>query len=182
MDDPIIFCNGQSSKKDEEELKAEKFQFIAFENMITKKPMTWWIRKDRLNRSQIFETLFVNYDPVEIKELQLPDVQNAKELYHLLNWINRDSLVFPCVLSLNRCYELAKNYCPSVVPQLETLLGNKFELILLYTGRGVCLSKRIGSFITQKDAEEAKTNELESCVNPHFSLYIKERDDNKPYN
>ncbi len=112
-----------------EEDKAEKVQFQAFTKVDSSLPMIWYIRKDRLNRCPIFQALFFGRDPNWIpqwNEIQpiLPFVSDAKEMYHLLHWINRDALVSPSVIPLTRCLELAKNYGiinNGIIPELEKL-------------------------------------------------------------
>ncbi len=177
--------NNQLDIWQKEESKSEKLQFIAFNKSHTKDPMVWFLRKDKLNRSPMFQALFFGRESTWIPEWNdvqeyLPYVKDAREMYHLLHWINRDSLVFPCVLSLNRCYELATKYQITnneVLHELETLRENKFELVLSYIGYEASV---LETFKSKEEALIAKQNK--NYLNPNFSLFVRERDDDKPFN
>jgi len=171
------------------EASADKVYFMAFEKSTTEMPMKWFIRKDRLDRSPVFQLLFhergIDWVPDwKHRCLLVPLVRDANEMYHLVSWINRDSLVFPCMLSLRRCSELADAYGITnngIREQLRSMLQNKFELISVFTHARGSVSRVHGQYATRQDAIRAMEMEQHNCRNPHFASYIKERDDDQAF-
>jgi hypothetical protein len=173
----------------EEEKNAEKVHFTAFKKVGTTIPLKWFIRKDRLDRCPLFQALFFNRssDCVLVwNELPsvFPTVKDAREMYHLMNWINRDSLVLPSLLSLNRCLELADQYGitkNNVRQELNLMIQQKYEVVTLFTHSSGCVAQIEDRFSTHEQAVQLRNDLTSKCVNPHFMVYIRERDDNKPF-
>jgi hypothetical protein len=174
------------------EAEADKVNFIAFNKCKTGEPMTWFIRRDRLNRSPILEALFFQrlkeYNPHwDNLSAVLPEVRDAREMYHLLHWINRDQLVVPCVLSLNRCLQLANLYGitqNTIRQELQQMIEKRFEVVCVFHcfRHNKCISWVRSQHANKDDAIEAMKLEIEKCVNPNFFIYTNERDDELPYN
>ncbi len=123
-----------------EEEKAEKIYICAFTKADTVEVMKWFIRKDRLDRCLILQALFFQREKdasLQWNDMRsfLPNIVDAREMYHLVHWINRDALVFPCVLALNRCLELVNQYGitkNTVKEDLEKLIQKKFEVVSVF--------------------------------------------------
>jgi hypothetical protein len=188
-DDQQTLLVSKKKKWHLQESKSEKFRFTAFDKVSTGDPIVWHICKDKLNRSRLFEILFFqrdadNWKPRWETELQplLPQVKDAREMYHLLHWINRDSLVFPCVLPLQRCHDLAIAFGITnneVISQLRYLISKPYEVTSQFHSYFTIITREVGKFTTLELANEALEQYKQSLGKNSllFHLEIKKRDD-----
>lgn len=184
----------QLEKWHAEKKDTPKFYLLAKEKLNNPNDPSWFILKHCVHRSRVLELLFFNR-PEEWKlDLEktnqiteqriVPFLDDIREVYHLLHWVNRDAFVLgPWVVSLNRLIELTNQWQiqnAEIVKKLTELAMKPFELIHPWNGDVLSMH---GTF-EEAQVELCKKKEL-SKFRADFSCYrsmkVTKRNDDEPF-